>query len=231
MRFGWIIIRRDFQYGIGTVRDWIGTHERAHWNPCFKAYCSRRVVAPHPASGFPHQRIRKFTSLMTPGIGNRQTSIIRTDNVCEASHILILITVDGVLLGINRNDGTLLWETSTNNAVNEQLINDAIENSLFLPDPVEGTVYHFDTELGKLQKLSVSIKNLVSQPAYITNDGKFHTSTQSTEIMALDPFTGQIEVADDISDSGVFKNSVFITKTHYVMNIQKASKRNRYLLL
>jgi hypothetical protein len=154
---------------------------------------------------------------------NHVTDIL-TAGECVAAHILIIVCVDGTIYGVSQKDGSILWSTRlpTSNMPADSV---PIDNSVFIPDPIDGEVYHYDLDAKKLQKLSVSLKDLVNQPAFLSGDGKYQTSSMTSEVISINPLTG--DFIDD--DANLFERnqSIFITKTTYVMTILKGSLKNR----
>jgi hypothetical protein len=167
-----------------------------------------------------------------------QVADITSSEECVASHILIgrlilplissVVAVDGTIYGVSRNDGTILWSTRLPTAYTPA-DSVPIDNSVFIPDPIEGFVYHYDLQEKKLKKLSVSLKDLVNQPAFLSSDGKYQTSSHTQEVISINPFTGDIISGDDDASSFTRNQSIFITKTTYVMIIMKGTLKNRFV--
>ena len=144
------------------------------------------------------------------------------NNLCLAAHILVgmyhstssssyilVVSVDGTIYGVDRNDGTILWTQRYSDSVPLDKSNlNPIDNSIFIPDPVSGGVYHYDTRKKLLQKLDVSLKEMANQPAFIAFDGKRQTSSMSSEILTLDPFSGKLNSDHEFA----LHQSIFITK-------------------
>ncbi|AET41451.1 bifunctional endoribonuclease/protein kinase IRE1 Ecym_8164 [Eremothecium cymbalariae DBVPG len=121
--------------------------------------------------------------------------------------ILIATDIEGGIHALNRQNGEVLWSISNANLPPLIKVSEpsAVTNESLIVEPyADGNIYYFSTYQG-LQKLPVSIKQLVSlspmdlktkivvdELGTILEDEKIYTGSRTTAVYALDIFTGEI---------------------------------------
>lgn len=110
--------------------------------------------------------------------------------------LLVLSTLSGSLIAIDPLDGSTRWITEDEPSVKANTnINDYF-SSVYLPDPVSGSLYKLQTdgESGnELKKLPYTIPELVNRSPCKSSDGILYSGKKSDSWFLIDPKTGNRE--------------------------------------
>ncbi|GMM51049.1 bifunctional endoribonuclease/protein kinase [Starmerella bacillaris] len=115
----------------------------------------------------------------------------------DLSSIVLLSTLDGTLQARDRATGSLLWSLGDSPAVSitcnyDPTLNGTESSTEWLASPLgQGTLYLFSEQNG-LQKVPVSLQDLISRAPFGTIEDMVYTGSMQTTLYALDALSGKV---------------------------------------
>lgn len=162
-----------------------------------------------------------FTLTLVTCFGLSTSSSEQSNSLLAPNPYLLLVTLDGTYLAINKLTGQIKWTLQ-----DEPIIHippTVLEKAAFLPDPKDGSLYTTSDD-GTLKKLPFTIPELVSASPCRSSDGILYTGRKVDTWYGIDLLTGhkqEILSADSHSRICPRSNpySVFVGKTSFMMSM------------
>lgn len=124
------------------------------------------------------------SDLQLPSSEQTQTDVTTTNNP-----VLLVSTLDGSLLGVDRGSGHLLW-TLREDPVLTQSQESGRLGFKFLPNPRDGGLYVLNADGDRLERIPLTIPELVQVSPVKSSDGLLYTAKKSDVWLVIDPLTG-----------------------------------------
>lgn len=112
-----------------------------------------------------------------------------TDVTTTNNPVLLVSTLDGSLLGVDRSSGRLLW-TLQEDPVLTQSQDSGLLGFKFLPNPKDGGLYVLNGKKDQLERIPLTIPELVQVSPVKSSDGLLYTAKKSDVWLVIDPLTG-----------------------------------------
>lgn len=110
--------------------------------------------------------------------------------------LLVLSTLSGSLIAIDPVTAETRWIQEDGPSVKANTNINDYDSSVYLPDPVSGSIYKLQTDGdngNELKKLPYTIPQLVNKSPCKSSDGILYSGKKSDQWMLIDPKTGKRE--------------------------------------
>ncbi|XP_065899624.1 serine/threonine-protein kinase/endoribonuclease IRE1-like [Dysidea avara] len=101
---------------------------------------------------------------------------------------LLLSTLDGTLTAVNKRTGRVIWSLKEDPILGTPTTREP--SPPFFPNPRDGTLYALSMNGDNLEKLPLTIPELVQASPCQSSDGTVYTARKSDQWFAVDPTTG-----------------------------------------
>ncbi|XP_058791502.1 serine/threonine-protein kinase/endoribonuclease IRE1 isoform X2 [Phymastichus coffea] len=176
-----------------------------------------------PASKIKMSRLlyHTFFSFICCTLGQQATESPSTGLIPDQEDALLMFsTLDGSLIAVEQRTGEIRWHQNDEPAV--KVPRESLQSSgpLFLPGPIDGSLYLFGPETEDLKKLPFTIPQLVATSPCRSSDGILYTGRKIDTWFSVDPLTGRREQllgftkAENTCPVDT-KNAIFVGRTEY----------------
>ncbi|CRL01658.1 CLUMA_CG014880, isoform A [Clunio marinus] len=107
--------------------------------------------------------------------------------------LLVLSTLSGSLIAIDPVTGETRWTQEDEPSVRADTNINNYSSSVYLPDPVSGSLYKLQSDGNELKKLPYTIPELVNKSPCKSSDGILYSGKKSDTWFMIDPKTGNRE--------------------------------------
>ncbi|XP_075231687.1 serine/threonine-protein kinase/endoribonuclease IRE1-like [Lycorma delicatula] len=157
------------------------------------------------------------------------TSLIKEEDLA----VIVLSTLDGSLIGIDKWTGDIRWKLSNEPAVKVPIdVKNAIM-PMFLPDPKDGSLYMLGKNTNELKKLPFTIQQLVASSPCRSSDGIFYTGKKIDSWFQVNWKTGRKQsfvTFDQLEKTcpAAATDHVFIGRTEYSLIMHDSKKHGKH---
>lgn len=146
--------------------------------------------------------------------------------------LLMFSTLAGSLVGVGQRSGIVRWRQHDEPVVKVPVDLSRTSTPVFLPDPMDGSLYLFGTERETLKKLPFTIPQLVASSPCRSSDGILYTGRKIDTWFSVDPRTGEKEQLlgfDKVKNTCPLEmqDAVFVGRTEYNIIMVDSKRKDR----
>ncbi|XP_014244524.1 serine/threonine-protein kinase/endoribonuclease IRE1 [Cimex lectularius] len=158
-----------------------------------------------------------------------------TVNAPDDFGILVVSTLDGSLIAVDKTNGEHIWKFKNDPAIKVSTTSKTDIQPVFLPDPKDGTLYLLNNANQRsLKKLPFSIQQLVTSSPCRSSDGVFYSGRKVDTWFSVDLHSGKklpllgFEEFEKTCPLQSPSNTLFIGRTEYNLLMYDSKNNNRY---
>lgn len=146
--------------------------------------------------------------------------------------LLMFSTLAGSLVGVGQRSGIVRWRQHDEPVVKVPVDLPGTSTPVFLPDPMDGSLYLFGTDRETFKKLPFTIPQLVASSPCRSSDGILYTGRKIDTWFSVDPRTGEREQLlgfDKVKNTCPLEvqDAVFIGRTEYNIIMVDSKRKDR----
>jgi outer membrane protein assembly factor BamB len=115
--------------------------------------------------------------------------------------LVLLASVDGTVTAVKANTGSKIWSIELGGPLLSSWENRTIFNGSMIIPNTDGSLY-VTTSTGRVQRVPVSVQELVSASPFMADDGSLYVAKKVSQFFVVDRSTGKVlrQVDADIED-------------------------------
>jgi serine/threonine protein kinase len=133
-----------------------------------------------------------------------------------------LFGIDGTVTAVALSSGRELWKF-----VSESPLHGASGSSNGAVAGMDGSIYVYSADAAiRVEKLPVSVRELVHSSPFVDDDGNVYVGTKSTTVYAIDVRTGELKlhfsaerVGNVVQDDEAFANVMYVGRSDYSISV------------
>ncbi len=116
--------------------------------------------------------------------------------------LVLIATVDGTVTAVKATTGSKLWSVDLGGPLLSSWENQTIFNGSMIVPNTDGSLY-VTTAAGVVQRVPVSVQELVSASPFMADDGSLYVASKVSQFYVVDRSTGKVlrQVASDFEDA------------------------------
>ena len=137
--------------------------------------------------------------------------------------LVLIATVDGTVTAVKATTGSKLWSVDLGGPLLSSWENQTIFNGSMIVPNTDGSLY-VTTAAGVVQRVPVSVQELVSASPFMADDGSLYVASKVSQFYVVDRSTGKVlrQVASDFEDA---------LQEDVEKDVEKGSNRHNHILL